>query len=171
MSGCRLALKPRGTQFPLQPGTSITNRNLNLISFLTFRIGVRTAPSAIKACLREAATPLYLPGLYQPLNSKRPSPWSLMCSASRKCPPLLRCSITRLRRNRPWCIVHKLATPQELAGLLGPQIHGTTGGPPQPCLRSQRGMLSRNGWKLRWDLDTSYPPRTIPVPWISPSRF
>ena len=41
----------------------------------------------------------------------------------------------------------------------------------QSCLRSQRGMLSRYGWKLRWDLDTSYPQRMIPVPRISPSRF
>ena len=48
--------------------------------------------------------------------------------------------------------MHKLATPQELARLLGPRIRGTTRGPPQPCLRSQRGMLSRYGWKLRWDL-------------------
>ena len=113
----------------------------------------------IKACVREAATPLHLLGLYRPLNSKRLSPQSLMYSASRKCPPLSRHSILRSRRNRPWCIVHKLATPQELARLLGPRIHGTTGGPPQPRLRSQRSMLSRYGWKLRWDLDTSYPPQ------------
>ena len=135
-----------------------------------FRIGVRTAPSAIKACLREAATPLHLLGLYRPLNNKRPSPRSLMCSASRKCPPLLRHSTSRSRRNQTWCTMHKLATPQELARLLGPQICRTTGGPPQPHLRSQRGMLSRYGWKLRWDLDTSYPRRTIPILWILPSR-
>ena len=135
-----------------------------------FRIGVRTAPSVIKVCLREAAIPLHLPGLYRPLNSKRPSPRSLMCSASRKCPPLLRRSTSRLRRNQTWCTEHKLATPQELAGLLGSRIRGTTGGPPQSCLRSQRGMLSRYGWKLRWDLDTSYPQRTIPVLRISPLR-
>ena len=122
-----------------------------------FRIGVRTAPSAIKACLREAATPLHLLGLYQPLNSKRPSLWSLMYFASWKCPPLSRHSISRLRGIQLWCIVHKLATPQELAGLLGPQMPGTIGGPPQPRLTSQRGMPSRYGWKLRWDLDTSYP--------------
>ena len=121
-----------------------------------FRIGVRTAPSAIKVCLREAATLLHLLGLYQPLDNKKPSPRSLMYSASRKCPPLSRCSISRLRGNRPWCIVHKLATPQELAGLLGPRMPGTTGGPPRPRLISQRGMPSRYGWKLRWDLDTSY---------------
>ena len=30
----------------------------------------------IRTCLREAATPLHLLGLYQPLNSKRPSLWS-----------------------------------------------------------------------------------------------
>ena len=136
-----------------------------------FRVGVRTAPSVIKVCLREAATPLRLPGLYQPLNSKRPSLRSLMCSASRKCPPLSRCSTSRSRRNQTWCTMHKLATPPELAGLLGPRIHGTTRGPPQSRLRNQRGMLSRYGWKFRWDLDTSYPWRTIPVPWISPSRF
>ena len=94
-----------------------------------------------------------------------------MCSASRKCLPLSRCSTSRLRRNRMWCTVHKLATPQELAGLLGPRIRGTTGGPPQSHLRSQRGMPSRYGWKLSWDPDTSYPRRTIPVPRISPSRF
>ena len=41
----------------------------------------------------------------------------------------------------------------------------------QSCLRSQRSMLSRYGWKLRWDLDTSYPQRMIPVPQISPLRF
>ena len=132
---------------------------------------MRTAPSVIKVCLREAATQLHLPGLYRPLNSKRPSPRSLMCSASQKCLPLSRRSTSRLRRNQMWCTVHKLATPQELAGLLGPRIHGTTRGPPQSNLRSQRGMLSRYGWKLRWDLDTSYLLRTIPVPWISPSRF
>ena len=70
-------------------------------------------------------------------------------------------------------VVHhdKLATPQELARLHGPQIHGTTGGPHQSHLRSQRGMLSRYGWKLRWDLDTLYPQRMIPVPQIFPSRF
>ena len=132
---------------------------------------MRTAPSVIKVCLREAVTPLHLLGLYQPLNSKRPSLRSLMCSASQKCLPLSRCSTSRSRRNQMWCTVHKLATPQELAGLLGPRIRRTTRGPPQPRLRSQRGMLSRHGWKLRWDLDTSYPRRTIPVPRISPSRF
>ena len=136
-----------------------------------FRIGVRTAPSAIKACLREAATPFHLLGLYWPLNNKKPSLRSLMYSASRKCPPLLRRSISRLRGIRPWCIVPKLATPQELAGLLGPQMPGTTRGPPPPRLTSQRGMPSKYGWKLRWDLDTSYPPRTIPVLRISPLRF
>ena len=118
---------------------------------------MRRAPSAIKACLREAATPLHLLGLYWPLNNKRPSPQSLICSASRKCSPLLRCSTSRSRRNQMWCTVHKLATLQELAGLLGPQIHGTTRGSPQPHLRSQRGMLSRYGWKLWWDLDTLHP--------------
>ena len=94
-----------------------------------------------------------------------------MCSASQKCLPLSRRSTSRLRRNQMWCTVYKLATPQELARLLGPQIHGTTGGPPQSRLRSQRGMLFRYGWKLRWDLDTSYPRRTIPVPQILPLRF
>ena len=103
---------------------------------------MRTAPSAIKACLREAAIPLHLPGLYRPLNSKRLSPRSRMYSASRKCLPLLRHSILKLRRNQMWCIMYKLATPQELAGLLGPRICGTTGGPPQPHLRSQRGARS-----------------------------
>ena len=131
---------------------------------------MRTAPSAIKACLREAATPLHLLGLYRPLNNKRPSPRSLMCSASQKCLPLSRRSTSRLRRNQMWCTMHKLATLQELARLLGPRICGTTGGPPQSHLRSQRGMLSRYGWKLRWDLDTPYPPRTIPILRISPSR-
>ena len=132
---------------------------------------MRTAPSVIKVCLREAATPLHLLGLYRPLNSKRPSLWSLMCLASRKCLPLSRCSTSRLRRNQMWCTMHKLATPQELAGLHGPQIRGTTRGPPKSRLRSQRGMLSRYDWKLSWDLDTSYPRRTIPVLWILPSRF
>ena len=132
---------------------------------------MRTAPSVIKVCLREAATPLHLPGLYQPMNSKRPSLWSLICSASQKCPPLSRCSTSRLRRNQTWCTVHKLATSQELAGLLGPRICRTTGGPPQSHLRSHRGMLSRYGWKLRWDLDTSWPRGTIPVPRILPLRF
>ena len=42
----------------------------------------------IITCLREAATPLHLLGLYRPLNSKRPSLRSLMYSASQKCPPL-----------------------------------------------------------------------------------
>ena len=102
---------------------------------------MRTAPSAIKACLREAATPLHLLGLYWPLNSKRPSLRSLMYLASRKCPPLSRRSISRLRGIRPWCIVHKLATPQELAGLLGPQMPGTIRGPPQPHLKPKRYAL------------------------------
>ena len=132
---------------------------------------MRTAPSTIRTCLREAATPLHLLGLYQPLTNKRPSPPSLMYLASQKCPPLSRRSILRLRGNRPWCIVHKLATPQELAGLLGPQMPRTTKGPPQPHLTSQRGMPSKYGWKLRWDLDTSYLPRRIPARWILPSRF
>ena len=34
-------------------------------------------------------------------------------------------------------VEHKLAVPQELAGLQGPQTHETTGGPHQSCLRSQ----------------------------------
>ena len=55
-----------------------------------FRVGVRTAPSVIKVCLRETVTLLHLPGLYQPLNSKRPSLRSLMCSASWKCPASLK---------------------------------------------------------------------------------
>ena len=134
-----------------------------------FRVGVRTAPSVIKVCLREAATPLHLPGLYQPLNSKRPSLRSLMCSASRKCLLLSRRSTKSLRTNQMWCTVHKLATSQELARLLGPRIRGTTRGPPQSHLRNQRGMLSRYGRKLRWDLDTSYPQRTVPR--ILPLRF
>ena len=87
-----------------------------------------------------------------------------MYLASRKCPPLSRRSTSRSRKNQMWCTVHKLATPQELAELHGPQIHRTTGGPHQSHLRSQRGMLSRYGWKLRWDLDTLYPQRTTPVP-------
>ena len=132
---------------------------------------MRTAPSVIRTCLREAAPPLHLLGLYQPLTNKRPSPQSLTYSASRKCPPLSRRSISRLIGNQLWCIVHKLATPQELAGLLGPHMSGTTGSPPWPRLISQRGMPSRYGWNLRWDLDTSYPPRTIPVLRTSPSRF
>ena len=132
---------------------------------------MRTAPSTIRTCLREAATLLHLLGLYWPLTNKRPSPRSLMYLASQKCPPLSRHSILRLRGNRPWCIVHKLATPQELAGLLGPRMPGTTGGPPWPHLTNQRGMPSRYGWKLRWDLDTSYLPRTIPAPQILPWRF
>ena len=37
---------------------------------------MRTAPSTIRTCLREAATPLHLLGLYQPLTNKRPSPRS-----------------------------------------------------------------------------------------------
>ena len=119
---------------------------------------MRTAPSAIRTCLREAATPLHLLGLYQPLTNKRPSPRSLTYSVSQKCPPLLRCSISRLIGNQLWCIVHKLATPQELAGLLGPRMSRTNGSPPQPHLISQRGMPSRYGWKLRWDLDTFLPP-------------
>ena len=72
---------------------------------------MRTAPSVIKVCLREAATPLHLPGLYQPLNSKRPSLWSLMCSASRKCPPLSRRSTSRLRRNQMWYTTHTSYSP------------------------------------------------------------
>ena len=132
---------------------------------------MRTAPSAIRTCLREATTLLHLLGLYRPLTNKRLSPQSLMYSASQKCPPLLRCSISRLRGNRPWCIMHKLATPQVLAGLLGPRMPRTTGGPPRPRLTSQRGMPSRYGWKLRWDLDTSYPLRMTPAPQILPSRF
>ena len=36
--------------------------------------------------------------------------------------------------------------------------------------KSQRGMLFRYDWKLRWDLDTFYPWRTIPVLRISPLR-
>ena len=44
-----------------------------------------------------------------------------MYSASRKCPPLLRHSTSRLRRNQMWCTMHKLATPQELAGPVLPQ--------------------------------------------------
>ena len=51
-----------------------------------------------------------------------------MYSASQKCPPLSRCSTSRSRKNQMWCTMHKLATPQELARLHGPQIHGTTGG-------------------------------------------
>ena len=132
---------------------------------------MRTAPSAIRTCLRETATPLHLLGLYWPRNNKILSPRSLMYLASRKCLPLLRRSISRLRGNQPWCTVHKLATPQELAGPLGPRMPRTTGGPPRPCLTSRRGMPSRYGRKLRWDLDTSYPQRTIAAPRILPSRF
>ena len=63
-----------------------------------------------------------------------------MCSASQKCPPLSRRSTSRSRRNQMWCTVHKLATPQELVGLHGPQIHRTARGPHQSRLRSQRGI-------------------------------
>ena len=132
---------------------------------------MRTAPSTIRTCLREAATPFHLLGLYQPLTNKRPSPGSLMYSASQKCPPLLRRSISRLRGNQLWCIVHKLATPQELAWLPGPRGPGITGGPPRPHLTSQRGMPSKYGSKLRWDLDTSYLQRTTPGLRISPLTF
>ena len=125
----------------------------------------------IRTCLREAATPLHLLGLYQPLTNKRPSPQSLMYSASQKCLPLLRRSISSLRGNQPWCIMHKLATPQELAWLPGPRGPEITGGLPRSHLTSQRGMPSKYGLKLRWDLDTSYLQRTTPVPRISPLKF
>ena len=124
---------------------------------------MKTAPSMIRTRHREAAAPLHLLGLYRPLNSKRSSLRSLMYSASQKCPPLSRCSILRLRGNPPWCIMHKLAIPQELAGHLGPRWPGKTGGPPRPHLTSQRGMPSKYGLKLRWYLDTSYLPRMTPA--------
>ena len=69
---------------------------------------MRTAPSVIRTCLREAAIPLHLLGLYRPLTNKRPSPQSLTYSASRKCPPLLRCSILRLRGKLT--VVHRAQT-------------------------------------------------------------
>ena len=72
---------------------------------------MRTAPSVIRTCLREAATPLHLLGLYWPLTNKRSSPQSLMYSASRKCPPLSRHSILRLRGNQLWCIVQTSYSP------------------------------------------------------------
>ena len=51
---------------------------------------MRTVPSTIRTCLREAAILLHLLGPYRPLTNKRPSPQSLMRSASQRCLPLLR---------------------------------------------------------------------------------
>ena len=87
-------------------GCKEINLNLNLISHV--RVGVRTAPSTIRTCLREAATPLHLLGLYQPQTNKRPSPRSLMCSASRKYPLHSRCLTLISNRNPMWYIEPKL---------------------------------------------------------------
>ena len=145
------------------------NPNLNLISRI--RIGVRTAPSTIRTCLREAATPLHLLGLYRPLTNKRPSPRSLMYLASQKYSLHSRHLTLILNGNPMWYTEPKLATLQELVRLQDPQTCRTTRDPHRPCLTSQRGMPSRYGLKLRWDLDTSYLLRTTPALRISPSRF
>ena len=131
---------------------------------------MRTAPSTIRTCLREAATPLCLLGLYRPQINKRPSPQSLTCSASQKYPLHLR-RLTLISNGNPmWSIEPKLATLLELVGLRDPRTYGTIRDPRQPHLISQRGMPSKYGLKLRWDLDTFYGPRTTPSLWISPSR-
>ena len=132
---------------------------------------MRTAPSMIRTCLREAATPLHLLGLYRPLTNKRPSSRSLMYSASQKYPLHSRHLTLMLNGNPMWYIEPRLATLQELVGLQGPRACGTTRDPHQPHLTSQRGMPSKYGLKLRWDLDTSYLLTMTPAAWISPSRF
>ena len=131
---------------------------------------MRTAPSTIRTCLREAATPLHLLGLYRPQTHKRPSPRSLMCLASQKYPLHLRRLTLISNGNLMWSIEPKLATLLELVGLWNPQTYGIIRDPRWPCLISQRGMPSKYGLKLRWDLDTSYCSRTTPALWISPSR-
>ena len=131
---------------------------------------MRTAPSMIKTCLREAATPLHLLGLYRPQINKRPSPRSLMCSASQKYPLHSRRLTLILNRNPMWYIEPKLATLLELVRLWDPRIYGTIRDPHRSRLISQRGMPSKYGLKLRWDLDTFYRLRMTPSLRISPSR-
>ena len=132
---------------------------------------MRTAPSTIGTCLREAATTLHLLGLYWPQTNKRLSPRSLMCSASWKYPLHLRRLTLILNGSPMWYIEPKLTTLPELVRLPDPRTYRTTRNPHWPHLTSQRGMPSRYGLKLRWDLDTSYHPRTTPTLWILPSRF
>ena len=69
----------------------------------------------IRTCLREAATLLCLLGLYQPLTNKRPSLRSLMYSALSEVSTSLKVLNIEVERKPTVCIVHKLATPQELA--------------------------------------------------------
>ena len=132
---------------------------------------MRTAPSTIRTCLREVATPLHLLGLYQPQTNKRPSPRSLMYSASRKYPLHSRRLTLILNGNPMWYIEPKLATLPELVRLQDPRTYRTIRDPLWPHLISRRGMPSKYGLKLRWDLDTSYRPRMTPTLRISPLRF
>ena len=127
-------------------------------------------PSTIKTCLKEAATPLHLLGLYRPQIHRRPSLQSLTCSASQKYPLHSR-RLTLISNGNPmWYIKPRLATLLELVRLRDPRTYGTIRDPCQPRLISQRGMPSKYGLNLRWDLDTFYRPRTTPSLWISPSR-
>ena len=131
------------------------------------RVGVRTAPLVIVSMSQGSSSPT---SPSRPLLASEQSQ-SLMYSASQKYPLLLRCSTLMLRGNQMWYIMHKLATLQELARLQGPLPCGTTRGPHQSCLKDQRGMPSKYGWRLRSDLDTFYPQRTIAILQISPSKF
>ena len=132
---------------------------------------MRTAPSVITSMSQESSSPAS-PSRPVPASELQETvtPVSHVFSLSEVSASLEALNI-EVEKNQMWYTMHKLATPSELAGLQSPQTHETTGGPYQSRLRSQRGMLSRYGWKLRWDLDTLYPWRTIPVPQISPSRL
>ena len=116
----------------------------------------------IKTCLKEAATPLHLLGLYQPQIHRRPSLRSLTCLASQKYPLHSR-HLTLISNGNPmWYIEPRLATLLELVGLRDPRMRRTVGDPRWPRLTSRRGMPFNYGSKLRWDLGTFYHPRTTP---------
>ena len=132
---------------------------------------MRTAPtSMITTCLKEAATPLHLLGLYQPQIHRRLSHQSLMYSVSQKYPLHSR-RLTLISNGNPmWYIELRLATLLKLAGLMDPRMHGTIRDLHRSHLTSQRGMPSNYDSKWRWDRDTFYRLRTIPSLRISPSR-
>ena len=130
---------------------------------------MRTAPpSTIKTCLKEAATPLHLLGLYRPQIHRRPSLQSHTCSAFQKYLLHSRHLTSTSNGNPLWYIEPRLATLLELVGLKDLRMHWTVGDPRRPHLTSQRGMPSNYGSKSRWDLDTFYHLRTIPSLWILP---
>ena len=168
MSGCRLALKPRGTQFPPQPGISTANINLN---FSLSRVGVRTAPSVIASMSEGSSSPA---SPFRPVPASElqetVTPVSHVFGLSEVSASLEALNIEV--EKKPYVVHHAQTS-------YSPGASRISGSPNTRDHRRSRPVSPQKPKRyalqicLEVEVGPGYfvPPRTIPVPWISPSRF